>query len=188
MTENNTSVEYNLDENHDSEGYTNEDVGDNESTVPDSSYVSSDHTDFGDELDDNGPNTVKDAAVTANTNIPKWTTNFTNITIEPFTQNSGHCLLESLDVSMATALDFFNLLFKLEIFSDIKDHTNNYSIFKQEDLQRNRNNPDYVDSVWQETKVEELKALFGIKFEWVFTHCHNINCTGTKMTSLAIVE
>ena len=27
---------------------------------------------------------------------------------------------------------------------------------------RNRNNPDYVDNVWQETRVEELKALFGI--------------------------
>ena len=27
----------------------------------------------------------------------------------------------------------------------------------------NRNNLDYVDSVWQETTVKELKALFGIK-------------------------
>ena len=26
----------------------------------------------------------------------------------------------------------------------------------------NRNNPDCVDSVWQETTVEKLKALFGI--------------------------
>ena len=60
MAENNTSVEYNLDENSDSEGYKNEDKGDNESIVPDSdpdssdievssvgsSEVSSDHTDF----------------------------------------------------------------------------------------------------------------------------------------------
>ena len=63
---------------------------------------------------------------------------------------------------MATALDYFNLLFKPEIFSDIKDHTNNYAICKQEEIWRNRNNPDYVDSVWQETTVEELKALLGI--------------------------
>ena len=63
---------------------------------------------------------------------------------------------------MATALDYFNLLFKLEIFSDMKDHTNNYAIFKQEKIQRNRKNHDYADSVWQETTVEELKALFGI--------------------------
>ena len=74
MAANNTSVEYNLDENSDCEGYKNEDIGDNESTVPDSdpdtsdievssvgsSEVSSNHTDFGDELDDNGPNTVND--------------------------------------------------------------------------------------------------------------------------------
>ena len=64
---------------------------------------------------------------------------------------------------MATALDYFNLLFKPEIFSDIKDHTNIQAIFKQEEIQRNRNNSEYVDSVWQETTVEELKALFGIK-------------------------
>ena len=67
MAENNTSVEYNLNENSDSEGYKNEDIGDNESIVIDSdpyssdievlsvgsSEVSSDHTDFQDELDDN---------------------------------------------------------------------------------------------------------------------------------------
>ena len=78
--ENSTSVEYNLDENSDSEGYKSEDVGDNEWIVPDSdrnssdievllvgsSEVSSDQTDFGNEWDENGPNTVNDATVTAN--------------------------------------------------------------------------------------------------------------------------
>ena len=63
---------------------------------------------------------------------------FNDITIEPFTQDSGPCLPENFDVSVGTALDFLNLLFKLEIFSDIKDHTNNYAIFKQE-IWRNRN-------------------------------------------------
>ena len=38
---------------------------------------------------------------------------------------------------------------------------NNYAIFKQEEIQRDRDNPDYVDSMWQETTAEELKALFG---------------------------
>ena len=127
-----------------------------------SSEVSSDHTDFGDELDDNGPNTVNDATVTANANIPYWTANFTDRTLESFTQDRGPSLPENFDVSVAMALDYFNPLFKLEIFSDIKDHTNNYAIFKQEEIGRNINNPDYVDCVWQETTVEESKALFGI--------------------------
>ena len=144
MAENNTSVEYNLDENSNSQDYKNEDIGDNESNVPDSDpnfldievssvgsiEVSSDHTDFGDELDDNGPNTINDATFNANANIPNWTTNFTDITTEPFTQDSGPCLPEKFDVSVATALDYFNLLCKPEIFGDIKDHTNNYAIFK----------------------------------------------------------
>ena len=83
MAENNTSVEYNLDGNSDSNGYKNEDIGDNKSTVPDSdlnsshlevsslgfSEISIDHTDFGDEWDDNGPNTVNDATVTASAYI-----------------------------------------------------------------------------------------------------------------------
>ena len=42
MTENKTSVEYNLEENSDSEGYNNEDIGGNESVVPDSDPDSSD--------------------------------------------------------------------------------------------------------------------------------------------------
>ena len=89
-------------------------------------------------MDDNGPNTNNDATVTANANIPNWTTNFADITTELFTQGSGFSLPENFDVSVTTALDYFNLLFKPEIFSDIKDHTNNYAIFKQEEIQRNR--------------------------------------------------
>ena len=83
MVENNTGVEYNLDEKSDCEGYKNGDIGNNESTVLDfdpksldievssvgSNWVSSDHTDFRDELDDNEPNTVNDATFTANANM-----------------------------------------------------------------------------------------------------------------------
>ena len=97
MAENNTSIKYNLDENSDSKGYKNEDIGDNEPVVPDfyldssdievssvgSSEVSSDHTDFGDELYGNGLNTINDATVIANANIPNWVTSFTDITIDP---------------------------------------------------------------------------------------------------------
>ena len=82
---------------------------------------------FGDELDDNGPNTVNDATITANASIPNWTTNFTDITIEPFSQDRGPCLPENFNVSVATTLNYFNLLIKPDVFSDIKNHTNNYS-------------------------------------------------------------
>ena len=88
--------------------------------------VSSDPTDFRNDWDDNGPNTVNDA----NANIP----NCTDMTTEPFTQGSGPSLPANFDVSVATTLDYFNLLFKPEIFSDIKDHTNSYAIFKQEKI------------------------------------------------------
>ena len=119
MAENNTSTEYNLDENADCEGYKNEDIGDSESVVPDSdldssdsevapmgcSEVSSDHTDFG---DDNGLITINDATVTANSNILNWTTNFSDKIIEPFTQDSGPSLHQNFNVfTVATAVDYF---------------------------------------------------------------------------------
>ena len=77
-----------------------------------SSEVSNDHTDFGNEWDDNGPNTVNDGTVTANANNPNWTTNFTDKTIEPFTQDKGTSLPENFDVSLTRALYYLNLLFK----------------------------------------------------------------------------
>ena len=99
--------------------------------------MSSDHTYFRDELDGNGLNTINDATVTAKANISNLTTNFTNITIEPFTQDSVPCLPKNFYVSVAKTLDYFNLLFKQEIFSNMKGKTNNYAIFKQEEIQRN---------------------------------------------------
>ena len=61
------------------------------------------YIDFGDEWDDNGPNTVSDATITASGNTPNWTTNFTDISIDSFTKKSGPSLSENFDVSMATA-------------------------------------------------------------------------------------
>ena len=117
-------------------------MGDNESIVSDSdpkssdievssvgsSEVSNDQTDFGDELDDNGPNTVNDVTVTANANIPNWTTNFTDTTTEPFTQDSVPPLCENF--ALWQKLQFLQPIIQKEIFSDINDHTNNYVIFK----------------------------------------------------------
>ena len=45
--------------------------------------------------------TVDDATVTANANIPNWTTNVTDITTDPFTQDSGPSLPENIDVSIS---------------------------------------------------------------------------------------
>ena len=137
------------------------DLPDKEVSLMGSSELSSDYSDFGNEQEDKRPNSINDATVTANENIPNWKGNFPNITTEPFTQNSGPSLLENFDASLATSLDYFNLLFKPEIFSDLGNHTNSYMIFKQDEIWRNRNNPDYVDSVWHETTVEALKTLFG---------------------------
>ena len=82
------------------------------------------------------------------------TLKLTDILIECFTQDSSPSLPEIFDVSMANLLDYFNVLFQPEIFGDVKDYINKYAIFKQGEIQRKRNNPDCVDSVWQATTVE----------------------------------
>ena len=76
------------------------------------------------------------------------------------------------------------------------DHTNNYAILKQKEIQINRNNPDYVDSVWQVTTVEELKALFGMNILMglnqlpqykLYWHQYNfIGKSGVKKTMICI--
>ena len=102
----------------------------------------------------NGPNTGNDTTVTASANIPNQTTNFMDITTGPFTQDSGPSLPENFDVSVAISLDYFNLLLKPEIFSDIRNHTNNHVIFKQEEIWRNRNNPECVDIVCRKPQLK----------------------------------
>ena len=97
-----------------------------------SSEVFIDHTDFWNGQDDNGPNIVNDATGTTNANILYWIANITNIRIELFTQNSSHSIPEKFDVSVATALHYYILLFKPETFTDIRKHTYTYAIFKQQ--------------------------------------------------------
>ena len=87
-------------------------------------------------------------------------TKYTGITVKPFTWDKSPSLPENFDVSVATALDNFNLLFKPEIFSMMRDHTHNYAIFKQDEIWRIRNNPDFLDSMWQKTTLEKSKVLF----------------------------
>ena len=46
---------------------------------------------------------VNDATVSTNVNIPNWTTSFTDITTDSFTQNSDPSSPENVDVSVITA-------------------------------------------------------------------------------------
>ena len=48
------------------------------------------------------------------------------------------------------------------MFIEIANHTNNYAIFKCDEQWAQRNNPNYIDPQWQETSVDELRALFGV--------------------------
>ena len=99
-----------------------------------------------------------------NANAPNltWTTNFGDVTVGPFEQDSGPNLPENFDVSAATPLNYFELLFKPEMFREIVTHTNNYAVFKRDETRAQKNEPDYVDNMWVNTSVDEMRAFFGM--------------------------
>ena len=59
-----------------------------------------------------------------------WTTNFSDIVVDTFEQVSGPNLPPGFDTATARPLDYFELLFKPEMFEEIVIHTNNYALFK----------------------------------------------------------
>ena len=87
---------------------------------------------------------------------PEWSQNFRNIQIDDFAHGHGPVLPDTFDVATATLIDYFNLLFKPEIFAQIRDDTNNYATYRRNECRTERQNPDYVDSTWYETTTEEL--------------------------------
>ena len=150
----------------DFEGFTEEDSADNISVVPDSdpdssdievsSVGSSDISDFGESEDENAENLNADAPNST------WTTNFGDVTVDPFEQDSGPNLPENFDVSVATPLNYFELLFKPEMFREIVTHTvkNNYSLLKRDETKAKKNYPHYVDNKWVNTLVDEMSFLW----------------------------
>ena len=150
----------------DFEGFTEEDLAVNISVVPDSdpdssdievsSVGSSDISDFWESVDENVEN------LNANTPNLTWTTNFGDVTVDSFEQDSGPNLPENFYVSAATPLNYFELLFKPEMFREIVTHSNNYAVFKRDETRAQKNEPDYVDNMWVNTSVDEMRAFFGM--------------------------
>ena len=119
----------------DFEGFTEEDLAVNISVVPDSdthssdievsSVGSSDISDFGASEDENAEN--------LNANVPNltWTTNFGVVTVDLFEQDNGPNLPENFDVSPATSLNYYEFLFKPEMFRDCDTHKQLCSLQKR---------------------------------------------------------
>ena len=88
--------------------------------------------------------------------------NFGDVTVDPFEQDIGSSLPENFDVSAATPLNYFELLFKPEMFREIVTHTNNYAVFKRDETRAQKYEPDYIDNMWVNTSVDEMRAFFGM--------------------------
>ena len=167
--------EENSSDNSDFEGFLAEDLADNISNVPDSdpdlsdikvsSVESGDISDMGEIEDENDNVDLGEVQDGNEINIGQnstWTTNFSDIVVDTFEQVNGSNLPPGFDTATATPLDFFELLFKPEMFEEIVTHTNNYALFKRDEIRARRNNPGYLDAKWSDTSVAEIRALFGI--------------------------
>ena len=130
------------------EGFTEEDLVENISVVPDSdpdsldievsSVGSSDISDLG-EPEDETLNIANN-----DVNVPHeatWTTDFGDVNADAFEQPSGPNLPPGFDTATATPLDYFELLFKTEMFCKIVNHTNNYAVFKRDEIRTKNNEP-----------------------------------------------
>ena len=100
----------------DFERFTEEDLADSISAVPDSDPNSSDievSSVGSSDISDFGESEVENAE---NMNAPNltMTTNFGDVTAHQFEQDSGPKLPENLDVSAATLLNYFGLLLKFK--------------------------------------------------------------------------
>ena len=108
MAEDQGNIDLNSDENSDFERFNSDDIGDRESIVPDSdpgtsdieisSVGSSDLSDLGEEEDENAE--IDDGGGFDDVN-PIWTSNFSDITIHPFLDESGPALPDNFDVATA---------------------------------------------------------------------------------------
>ena len=150
-------------------GFTEEDLVENISVVPDSepdssdievsSVGSSDISDLGDPEDEmlNIANSDVNVAQEAT-----WTTSFGDVNFDAFEQPSGPNLSPGFDTATATPLDYFELHFKTEMFGKIVNLTNIYAVFKRDEIRTKNNDPEYADPRWSDTSVSEMRALFGI--------------------------
>ena len=129
--------EENSSDNSDFEGFLAEDLADNISNVPDSdpdlsdievsSVESGDISDVGETEDENDNvdlGEVQDGNATDIGQNSTWTTNFSDIVVDTFEQVSSPNLPPGFDTATARPLDFFELLFKPEMFEEIVTHTN----------------------------------------------------------------
>ena len=70
--------------------------------------------------------------------------------------------LKNFDVSAAKPLNYFELLFKPEMFRETVTHTNNYAVFKRDETRAQKNEPYYVDNMWVNTSFDEMRPFFGM--------------------------
>ena len=99
---------------------------------------------------------------------PDWTSdNFRDFHVLPFKgPTSGQTLPSGFDVDTATPLQYFQLFFTDELFSQLVDDTNSYALWSIR--QKQIFDPRYQDPNWRlsgedNTSIEELKAFFGIQ-------------------------
>jgi len=84
-----------------------------------------------------------------------WTSQLREIRVQNFTEETGPNFPDGFDCITATPMDYFNLMFSMNIIPDFVRHTNNYARWKMEQSET-------VDPIWYEVAENEMKAYLGM--------------------------
>ena len=80
------------------------------------------------------------------------------INVDEFDAPSGPMLPDRFDVATATPIKYFHLLFPERIFEILKNNTNRYAEFLQDQRRIDRGNHNWEDTKWCETSTDEMRA------------------------------
>ncbi|XP_052245823.1 piggyBac transposable element-derived protein 4-like [Dreissena polymorpha] len=85
----------------------------------------------------------------------EWSSTFSPLQINEFTQKPGPNLPATFDVNLAQPLDYFYLLFHPTMFSDMARHTNSYAAWQMQIKEQG-------DKRWEETSESDIKTFIGL--------------------------
>lgn len=85
----------------------------------------------------------------------EWSSQLRPVRVEHFTEETGPVFPDQFDRTTATPLDYFSMMFSLNIIPQIVRHTNAYARWKMEQSGEQ-------DTVWYDVTESEMQAYFGI--------------------------
>ena len=107
---------------------------------------------------------------------------FFSFQIRAFTENPGPNLPEDFDTTTASPLDYFWLLFPMNLLVQIVEHTNAYAAWKM------RQPAQGPDDSWHDVTLSEMRAFMAVNILMGICQLPSLDYTGRLTSSLGTLE